>query len=102
MSPHEIEGLIATCVIALLALGTILPLGNALARRIAGPRRPAASLPNPADTERIERMERAIDAIAVEVERIAEGQRFVTKMLVPAQPADPGSGAKLLGPDSQS
>lgn len=30
---------------------------------------------------RLERMEQAIDAIAVEVERIAEGQRFTTRLL---------------------
>ena len=30
---------------------------------------------------RLERIEQAIDAVAVEVERIAEGQRFVTKLL---------------------
>ena len=30
---------------------------------------------------RLERIEQAIDAMAVEVERIAEGQRFMTKLL---------------------
>lgn len=30
---------------------------------------------------RLERMEQAIDTIAVEVERISEGQRFTTKLL---------------------
>lgn len=30
---------------------------------------------------RLERMEQAIDAIALEVERISEGQRFTTKLL---------------------
>jgi len=30
---------------------------------------------------RLEHMERAIDAIAVEVERISEGQRFTTRLL---------------------
>jgi hypothetical protein len=30
---------------------------------------------------RLERMEHSIDAIAVEVERISEGQRFTTKLL---------------------
>jgi hypothetical protein len=32
-------------------------------------------------TARLERMEQAIDSIAVEVERISEGQRFTTKLL---------------------
>lgn len=31
--------------------------------------------------QRLERIEHAIDAMAVEVERISEGQRFVTKLL---------------------
>jgi hypothetical protein len=30
---------------------------------------------------RLERMEQALDAIAIEVERISEGQRFTTKLL---------------------
>jgi hypothetical protein len=34
----------------------------------------------PAD-QRLERLEQAVDSIAVEVERISEGQRFVTKLL---------------------
>ncbi|HEU4640949.1 MAG TPA: hypothetical protein VFS44_00750 [Gemmatimonadaceae bacterium] len=31
--------------------------------------------------ERLARMEQAIDAIAIETERIAEGQRFTTRLL---------------------
>ena len=31
--------------------------------------------------QRLERMEQAIDAIAIEVERISEGQRFTTRLL---------------------
>jgi hypothetical protein len=40
--------------------------------------------------ERLGRLEQSVDAIAVEIERISEGQRFVTKLLserVPALPA---------------
>jgi hypothetical protein len=33
---------------------------------------------------RLERMEQALDAIAIEVERVSEGQRFVTKILADA------------------
>lgn len=36
----------------------------------------------PAEVQaRLERIEQAVDAIAVEVERMSEGQRFVTKLL---------------------
>ncbi|MDQ6827863.1 MAG: hypothetical protein M3081_03255 [Gemmatimonadota bacterium] len=38
------------------------------------------SLP-PASEERLARMEQAIDSIAIEIERISEGQRFTTKLL---------------------
>ena len=31
--------------------------------------------------QRLERMEQAIDAVAVEVERVSEGQRFATRLL---------------------
>jgi hypothetical protein len=55
-----------------------LPLARAYARRME--RSPQGSLP--AETAaRLERMEQAIESIAVEVERISEGQRFVTKLL---------------------
>ena len=37
--------------------------------------------PSPDVIARLERMEHAIDSIAVEVERISEGQRFTTKLL---------------------
>ncbi|HSU93507.1 MAG TPA: hypothetical protein VLI43_07335 [Gemmatimonadaceae bacterium] len=37
--------------------------------------------------QRLERMEQAIDSIAVEVERISEGQRFTTKLLSERQPS---------------
>jgi hypothetical protein len=33
-----------------------------------------------ADDDRLERIEQAVDAIAIEVERIAESQRFLTKL----------------------
>jgi hypothetical protein len=35
----------------------------------------------PDNTQRLERMEQAIDSIAIEMERVSEGQRFVTRLL---------------------
>ncbi len=43
--------------------------------------RPAPVLQPPETTQRLERIEQAVDAIAIEVERISEGQRFVTRLL---------------------
>lgn len=36
--------------------------------------------------KRFERLEQGMDAIAIEIERVSEGQRFVTKLLSEAQP----------------
>lgn len=65
---------------ASLAVGAriVLPLVRAYAKRVEnrdGPRIPAEV------SSRLERMEQAIDSIAVEVERISEAQRFTTKLL---------------------
>ena len=56
-----------------------LPIARALARRMD--RQSAISKVPPEVTQRLERMEHAIDSIAIEVERISEGQRFTTKLL---------------------
>jgi len=39
---------------------------------------------------RLERIENAVDAIAIEIERISEGQRFTTKLLNERDKALPG------------
>jgi hypothetical protein len=35
----------------------------------------------PLDENRLQHLEQAVDAIAIEIERISEGQRFTTKLL---------------------
>ena len=62
---------------AVAAIG--IPLARAFARRMDRDGiQPGASHDV---TSRLERMEQAIDSIAIEVERISEGQRFTTKLL---------------------
>ena len=58
----------------------VFPLSVALARRIW--RRSTAAVASlPRDiADRLQRMEQAIEATAVEVERIGEGQRFITRL----------------------
>ena len=46
----------------------------------------APALQDGESAQRLARLEQGMDAIAVEVERISEGQRFVTKLLSDAQP----------------
>ncbi len=75
--PGEAIPIVLFLCLTITAIG--VPMARALARRMErGPLQP--SLP-PEVTARLERMEQAIDSIAIEVERISEGQRFTTKLL---------------------
>jgi hypothetical protein len=38
-------------------------------------------LPPPPDSDRLARIETAVEAMAIELERISEGQRFVTRLM---------------------
>jgi len=63
------------------------PVARAFARRMD---REAVQPRLPLELQgRLERMEQAIDSIAVEVERISEGQRFTTKLLSDRQQSLP-------------
>jgi hypothetical protein len=67
----------------LIGLAAVLPLSIALAKRIM--RGGAPALPKRALSEldtRLDRLEQAVDSVAVEVERIGEGQRFVTNLFI--------------------
>jgi hypothetical protein len=64
-------------MIVLLALG--VPFVRALVRRWE--REPLRPVVPPDVAARLERIEQAVDAVALEVERISEGQRFTTKLL---------------------
>jgi hypothetical protein len=58
----------------------ILPLTIAIALRILRRGKAAAPLPS-GMADRLERMETAIESTAIEVERIGEGQRYLTRLL---------------------
>jgi hypothetical protein len=76
---------------AIFMVIVLLPLSIAFARRIW--RRSAAvviSFPKEI-AERLFRMEQAVEATAVEVERIGEGQRFLTRLFTE------GDGTRALG-----
>lgn len=73
-------GFIAITIVFMIFV--LMPLAVAYARRLW--RKPMPVLPNAqlqTQNDRMERMEQAIDAVAIEVERISEGQRFVTQLL---------------------
>ncbi len=63
-------------MIPVVAIG--VPIARAYARRLES--RPVAAIPSDV-AARLERIEQAVDAIAIEMERVSEGQRFTTKLL---------------------
>jgi len=63
----------------------LLPFVLVLARRLWIRSVPRPSL-DPEQSPRLQRMEEAIESIALEVERIGEAQRFTTKLLADRQP----------------
>lgn len=77
MNEDIVVPLAGMVMIVALALG--VPFVRGIVRRWER----EAEVPKvPADvTGRLERIEQAIEAVAVEVERISEGQRFTTKLL---------------------
>lgn len=68
-------GAFATAIV--LAIG--VPLARAFTRRMDSDSRQPRIPTDVAD--RLERMEQSLEAVAIEVERISEGQRFTTKLL---------------------
>ncbi|HUQ82642.1 MAG TPA: hypothetical protein VM076_15945 [Gemmatimonadaceae bacterium] len=77
LNPGQVTGISIVGIIFVL-----FPMSVAMARNIwrRGSRHTAPPLA-PESTERMERLEQAVDAIAIEIERVSEGQRFVTKLL---------------------
>ena len=76
----ELDGILIPITLFVMGGLTIilLPLTRAIGRRME---RGDSTRAAPELSARLERMEQAIDAIAAEVERIGEGQRFTTQLL---------------------
>ena len=77
-----IVGFFSTAII--ISIG--VPLVRALIRRWERSSAAVQAAPHPDTAARLERIEQAIDAMSLEVERIAEGQRFVTRLMADRTP----------------
>ena len=80
MIPPQVENI---SIAFFLMVGAVIigyPLMRAIARRIDRGTPPPAVIPNEL-REQLHQLSASVDAIAIEVERISEGQRFTTKML---------------------
>jgi hypothetical protein len=86
--PGELIPIVA--IVAGAAIAIFVPLARAMARRWE--REGLTSAGTPDITARLERMEHAIESIAVEIERISEGQRFTTRLLSEQKVPRVGSG----------
>jgi hypothetical protein len=75
----------AKVIIALSFFASVAYAINAIARAAVAHRKEGARLEresaSPLAEARLARIEQAVDAIALEVERISEGQRFTTRLL---------------------
>jgi hypothetical protein len=78
--------------IGLIALG--VPIIRAISRRWER----GSSVPTlPPDlTHRLERIEQAVEAVAIEVERMAEAQRFTAKLMAEQRSLPPGEPAAAV------
>jgi hypothetical protein len=78
--PGEVVDIVGMLTFATAAVLILRPLMRAFANRFERRGAPPAALP-PEVTEQMQRLEHAIEAVAIEVERISEGQRYTTKLL---------------------
>ena len=78
--PPRAENIAISFFIMLAVIAIGLPLMRAIARRIERGTPVAAPLPREV-SDQLLHITQSVDAIAIEVERISEGQRFTTKML---------------------
>ncbi len=71
-----------TAITVVVTIFVLAPLAIAAARNLwKRGSRPALPMIDKETAERLRRLEQGVDAIALEVERISEGQRFVTKLM---------------------
>jgi hypothetical protein len=84
--PDQLIPIVLFIMIGFTVVG--LPIARAFAKRMD--RESALPKMPPEVMQRLERMEHALDSIAIEVERISEGQRFTTKLL--SERAKEGAG----------
>src|SRR5689334_15420711 len=74
------QAIIALGVCATVAI-SVVSIGKAYVRSIEANKKASRPDLSPDVQERMSRIEQAVDAIAIEVERMSEGQRFTTKLL---------------------
>ena len=85
----DVANFAVVAVVIVLMVGALSAITIGLVRGVKpNPRR---EVPNPLYEQRLDQLQQSVDAIAVEVERIAEAQRFSARLLAerPETPALP-------------
>jgi hypothetical protein len=77
--PQQVIPIVAIVMSMLAFMVVGWPIARAWGRRMD--RRTAAPPPQADVAPRLDRIEQALEAIAIEVERVSEGQRFSTKLM---------------------
>ncbi len=90
------EGLALGVFFTLMTLGVVY--GFRRWRRRKQPKARRNELPSDS-AQRLERLEQGMEAIAIEIERVSEGQRFVTKLLSEA-PQPLGMNSRIAHPEA--
>jgi hypothetical protein len=91
----QVMFVLVTSTAGFVAIG----LGARILWRMGARRKP--TLEAPQDEGRMQRLETAVDAIAIEVERISEAQRFMVGLLSESLPARRAEHAGELAPPAR-
>jgi hypothetical protein len=75
----DILSFFQVCAGIVMTVGALAAIG--ITARVILLRAQRSSQRPPIDENRLQHLEQAVDAIAIEVERISEGQRYTTKLL---------------------
>lgn len=87
--PPGVQSIATTAIVGFCMMVAAYPVFGFLKALVNRNASRQAALPSRDTTDRLQRIEAAVDAMSVEVERISEGQRFVTKVLAERTPAQP-------------
>jgi hypothetical protein len=79
MIPPQVVDISIAFFIMLAVIIIGWPLARAMGRRLER-RADAPALPDPAITGQLQRIEQAVEAMSIEIERISESQRFIAKL----------------------
>ena len=93
------QAVIAVGLFATVAV-TVVSIAHAYVRTLEARKKTRQSDLSPDIQDRMSRIEQAVDAIAIEVERMSEGQRFTTRLL--AERFGEGSATPAVGRHSRT